>query len=51
MWLREGFTFGDCEQGNKSSVCTKEGNFFIIWATTNYSVQCKLISGLKTFPT
>ena len=49
MWLREGFTFGYSEQGNNSSVCTKEENFLIIWATTSCTVQCKLISGLKTF--
>jgi len=49
MWLREKFTFGHCEQGNKNSVCTREEKFLIIWATTKCSVQCKLISGLKTF--
>jgi hypothetical protein len=49
MWLKEGFTFGHCEQCNKSLVCAKD--FLIIWATTNCSVQCKLIYGLKTFPT
>lgn len=41
MWLREGFTFGYYQQGNKSSVCTKEEKLLIIWATTNCFVQCK----------